>query len=85
MSALPPKPDVGTQLRNVRFVAKADITQRNKKPSIVWLVLTPHIGKGGIKEMSDEPSCCLWIKCFNEPDKFHCGRSTICVAVASGH
>jgi hypothetical protein len=25
MSALPPKADIGTQLRNVRFVPKADI------------------------------------------------------------
>jgi hypothetical protein len=28
MSALPPKADIGTQSRNVRFVPKADITQR---------------------------------------------------------
>src|SRR5215469_8930209 len=31
MSALPPKADVGTQPRNVRFVPIADITQRSKK------------------------------------------------------
>jgi len=33
MSALPPKADIGTQLRNVRFVPKADICAATKK----WL------------------------------------------------
>ena len=31
MSALPPKADIGTQPRDVRFVPQADIMQRNKK------------------------------------------------------
>ena len=31
MSALPPKADIGTHPRNVRFVPRADIMQRNKK------------------------------------------------------
>ena len=31
MSALPPKADIGTQPRHVRFVPKADIGQRGKK------------------------------------------------------
>src|SRR6516165_4982902 len=30
MSALPPKADIGTQSRNVRFVPKADQVHRNK-------------------------------------------------------
>ena len=30
MSALPPKADIGTQSRNVRFVPKADILRCNK-------------------------------------------------------
>jgi len=30
MSALPPKADIGTQLRNVRFVPKADILHCSK-------------------------------------------------------
>jgi hypothetical protein len=30
MSALPPKADIGTQPRNVRFVLKADILRRKK-------------------------------------------------------
>jgi hypothetical protein len=29
MSALPPKADIGTQYRNVRFVPKADIAVRD--------------------------------------------------------
>jgi hypothetical protein len=29
MSALPPKADIGTQPRNVRFVPKADILRRS--------------------------------------------------------
>jgi hypothetical protein len=32
MSALPPKADIETQLRDVRVVPKADITQRGKEP-----------------------------------------------------
>src|SRR5215469_17393972 len=94
------KSDIARDQLNVRFTpesghwlsvsgcplcAKSRHYAAQQKPSIVSLVLTPHIGRGGIKEMSDEPSCCLWIKCFNESDKFHCGRSTICAAVASGH
>jgi hypothetical protein len=31
MSALPPKADIGTQSRNVRFVPKADLSKRSKK------------------------------------------------------
>ena len=31
MSALPPKADIGTQSRNVRFVPKADILRCSKK------------------------------------------------------
>ena len=31
MSALPPKADIGTQSRNVRFVPKADKVQRSKQ------------------------------------------------------
>ena len=34
MSALPPKADIGTQLRDVRFVPKADIMHRSKKRRI---------------------------------------------------
>jgi hypothetical protein len=30
MSALPPKADIGTELRNVRFVPKADKVRRSK-------------------------------------------------------
>jgi len=33
MSALPPKADIGTQLRNVRFVPKADILRRSNRGS----------------------------------------------------
>jgi hypothetical protein len=34
MSALPPKADIGTQSRNVRFVPKADQVQCNTKSAI---------------------------------------------------
>ena len=34
MSALPPKADIGTQLRDVRYVPKADVRRRNKTPPI---------------------------------------------------
>ena len=38
MSALPPKADIGTQPRDVRFVPKADITYRNKLRAVATYV-----------------------------------------------
>jgi hypothetical protein len=39
MSALPPKADIGTQSRDVRFVPKADILRRSKiVPFMIHLV-----------------------------------------------
>src|SRR5262249_7231492 len=38
MSALPPKADIGTQSRNVRFVPKADSCTAAKRPCSIYLV-----------------------------------------------
>ena len=38
MSALPPKADIGTQPRDVRFVPKADICGAAKRPTKVGLL-----------------------------------------------
>ena len=38
MSALPPKADIGTQSRNVRFVSKADILHCGKKYIRLYLI-----------------------------------------------
>jgi len=39
MSALPPKADIGTQSRNVRFVPKADKVHRSKMAHLAFEVL----------------------------------------------
>jgi hypothetical protein len=36
MSALPPKADIGTEPRDVRFVPKADIPLRQRAGAIHW-------------------------------------------------
>jgi len=48
MSALPPKADIGTQPRNVRFVPKADIPRCGKKAAIQITASAVASGVDGI-------------------------------------
>jgi hypothetical protein len=46
MSALPPKADIGTQPRDVRFVPKADILRRGKKYAAIRSPHRPQLEAG---------------------------------------
>src|SRR5262249_55536869 len=65
MSALPPKADIGTQSRNVRFVPKADIMRRSKSP------LLDHLVSGDEESLRHRDAECLGCFEIDSQQIFH--------------
>jgi hypothetical protein len=54
MPALPPKADIGTQSRNVRYVPKADVSNRSKAGSYSITLSVVAINLSGMINCSKE-------------------------------